>query len=200
MENEFLDKVKDNAAVRIWSEKTQLEKGDSLAERRAFIPSPRPLLEPYIHCFTFGKVDLVPTVEEYVAVLHCSKEEDIEWRAPLLVPDKILYRCGSFDWVPLLGIWGAMGILLWGDNYKKRVKEISNAWNQTRRMKRLAVGSMTTLEYNRWLSKRINDNIPRPSLKGVRPMEEYLQVIPSKLENIKQGFEQRNLELEKRIE
>ncbi|MBA0787319.1 hypothetical protein Gotri_025891 [Gossypium trilobum] len=22
---------------------------------------------------------------------------------------KILYRCGNFDWVPLLGIWGAVG-------------------------------------------------------------------------------------------
>ncbi|KAG8490461.1 hypothetical protein CXB51_016123 [Gossypium anomalum] len=30
MENRFLDKVEDNTAVRIWSEKTQLEKGDSL--------------------------------------------------------------------------------------------------------------------------------------------------------------------------
>ncbi|MFQ6626377.1 hypothetical protein Gotur_006198 [Gossypium turneri] len=32
MENEFLDKVEDNAVVRIWSEKTQLERGDSLAK------------------------------------------------------------------------------------------------------------------------------------------------------------------------
>ncbi|MFQ6624010.1 hypothetical protein Gotur_004183 [Gossypium turneri] len=23
--------------------------------------------------------------------------------------DEILYRCGTFDWVPLLGIWGAFG-------------------------------------------------------------------------------------------
>ncbi|MBA0753451.1 hypothetical protein Gogos_020619 [Gossypium gossypioides] len=30
MENRFIDKVKDNAAVRIWSEKTQKEKGDNL--------------------------------------------------------------------------------------------------------------------------------------------------------------------------
>ncbi|KAK5775307.1 hypothetical protein PVK06_043180 [Gossypium arboreum] len=30
MENGFLDKVEDNAAVRIWSEKMLLEKGDSL--------------------------------------------------------------------------------------------------------------------------------------------------------------------------
>ncbi|MBA0815754.1 hypothetical protein Gohar_000497 [Gossypium harknessii] len=32
MEKRFLDKVKDNATVRIWSEKTQQEKGDSMAE------------------------------------------------------------------------------------------------------------------------------------------------------------------------
>ncbi|MBA0673209.1 hypothetical protein Goklo_025051 [Gossypium klotzschianum] len=32
MENEFLDKIEDNAAIRIWSEKAQLEKGDSLME------------------------------------------------------------------------------------------------------------------------------------------------------------------------
>ncbi|MBA0671114.1 hypothetical protein Goklo_028995 [Gossypium klotzschianum] len=91
-------------------------------------------------------------------------------RAPWLVPDEILYRCGSFDWVPLLGIWGAVGyapLLVLrqynsrqfvlatqglahcefsyrGDNYKRRVKEISQAWNQVHRMKRLTVGPMTT--------------------------------------------------------
>ncbi|MBA0575219.1 hypothetical protein Golob_024637 [Gossypium lobatum] len=32
MEKRFLDKVEDNAAIRIWSEKTQQEKGNSLAE------------------------------------------------------------------------------------------------------------------------------------------------------------------------
>ncbi|MFQ6659185.1 hypothetical protein Gotur_028177 [Gossypium turneri] len=26
----------------------------------------------------------------------------------ILLPDEILYRCGDFDWVPLLGIWGAV--------------------------------------------------------------------------------------------
>ncbi|MBA0880645.1 hypothetical protein Goshw_024054, partial [Gossypium schwendimanii] len=28
---------------------------------------------PAYGCFTFGKVDLVPTVEEYIALLRCSK-------------------------------------------------------------------------------------------------------------------------------
>ncbi|MBA0618083.1 hypothetical protein Godav_027476 [Gossypium davidsonii] len=32
MEREFLGKVEDNAAVRIWSKKEQQEKGDSLAK------------------------------------------------------------------------------------------------------------------------------------------------------------------------
>ncbi|MBA0575193.1 hypothetical protein Golob_027625, partial [Gossypium lobatum] len=53
----------DNAAVRIWSEKTRLEKGDSLTEGY--------ISEFY---FTFGKVDLVPTVEEYTTLLHSPKE------------------------------------------------------------------------------------------------------------------------------
>ncbi|MBA0880991.1 hypothetical protein Goshw_011944 [Gossypium schwendimanii] len=32
MENDFFDKIEDNAVVRICSEKTQLEKGDSLTK------------------------------------------------------------------------------------------------------------------------------------------------------------------------
>ncbi|MBA0671189.1 hypothetical protein Goklo_024005, partial [Gossypium klotzschianum] len=67
-------------------------------------------------------------------------------------------------------------------------------------MKRLTAGSMTTPEYGEWRNKRINDNISGLNLEGVRPMKEYLQVIPSELEIIKQDFEKRNLELEKKIE
>ncbi|MBA0772165.1 hypothetical protein Gotri_007584, partial [Gossypium trilobum] len=109
MEKGFLDKVEDNAAVRTWSETTQHEKGDSLAEgyvsklwdfTRISVTqnSLQELKEiwdlPYLldmkvdkhlfralaqfwnptySCFTFEKVDLVPTVEEYMALLRCSK-------------------------------------------------------------------------------------------------------------------------------
>ncbi|KAK5825694.1 hypothetical protein PVK06_020552 [Gossypium arboreum] len=102
--------------------------------------------------------------------------EDVEWRALWMTPDEILYRYGDFDWVPLLGIWEAIGyapLLVLrkyrsrqfipvtqglaqcefsykGDNYKKRVREISNAWNQTLRMKGLAAGPMMTPEYDWW--------------------------------------------------
>ncbi|MFQ6654398.1 hypothetical protein Gotur_025405 [Gossypium turneri] len=325
MANEFLDKVEDNAIVRIWSEKVQLEKGDSLAKdyvselwdytrisvtqnslqelneiwdqwndetKQLFysIYGDLPYLlnikvderlfrvlaqywNPAYSYFTFGNVVLVPTVEEYTALLHCPRlqvdkayskaayvpafwkklksitgiseqwitarikqkgeckcipwrnlrdlilahpdgekkvdvfalsiyglvifpralahvdeavsdlfdqlgkgvtpvpailtetfrslnvcrragegrfiEDDVEWIAPWLIHDGILYPCESFDWVPLLGIWGAVGYA---------------------------------------------------PLLSVRPMEEYLQVIPSELEIIKQDFKKRNLELEKKIE
>ncbi|MBA0787127.1 hypothetical protein Gotri_025061, partial [Gossypium trilobum] len=40
-----------------------------------------------------------------MAILQNIQEEDIEWRAPWMLLDKILYRCGNFDWVSLLRIW-----------------------------------------------------------------------------------------------
>ncbi|KAL1086162.1 hypothetical protein V6Z11_D08G098600 [Gossypium hirsutum] len=125
MEKGFLDKVEDNATVRTWSETTQQEKGDSLADgyisklwdftrisvaqnnlqelkenwdqwnnevRQSFYDNygDLPYLldveidkhlfralaqfwNPTYSCFTFGNVDLVPTIEEYVALLRCSK-------------------------------------------------------------------------------------------------------------------------------
>ncbi|MBA0607259.1 hypothetical protein Godav_019591 [Gossypium davidsonii] len=96
MENEFLDKVEDNVVVRIWSEKMQLQKGDSLAKgyvselwdytrisvtqnslqelkRYGIGGALAQYWNPAYSCFTFGKVDLVPTVEEYTALLRCPR-------------------------------------------------------------------------------------------------------------------------------
>ncbi|MBA0820747.1 hypothetical protein Gohar_028374 [Gossypium harknessii] len=67
-------------------------------------------------------------------------------------------------------------------------------------MKRFAVGLMVTPEYNEWWSKRVNDNIPRLKEEDVRPIKEYLQVVPFKIEIIKKEFEKRNLELGRKIE
>ncbi|KAG8480330.1 hypothetical protein CXB51_024700 [Gossypium anomalum] len=262
---------------------------------------------PSYSCFTFGEVDLVPTVEEYTALLHCPRFQsdriysraacvpafwkklmtitgmseqwittrikekgeckalgyvdetttdlfhrlgkrvtfvpailaetfrflgacrkagkDVEWRAPWMIPGEILYRCGSFDGVPLLGIWGAIGyapllvlrqhglrqfvpathglaqseFVYRGADYKKKVSEISSAWNKTYRLKGIAISPATIPEYVEWRGRRINDNIPKPSMEGARPIEEYLRVMPLELEIMKQEFERRNLELEKRI-
>ncbi|MFQ6655850.1 hypothetical protein Gotur_026223 [Gossypium turneri] len=77
---------------------------------------------------------------------------------------------------------------------------MSNTWNQIRQIKRLAVGPMTTPEYNELWIRRINDNILELSHGNSQSLEEHLRVVPSELEIIKQDFEKRNVELEKRIE
>ncbi|MBA0681904.1 hypothetical protein Goari_023674, partial [Gossypium aridum] len=60
--------------------------------------------------------------EKWMAILQNLRDEDVEWRAPSLIPDGILYQCGDFDWVPLLGIWGAVGyaLLLVSRQYRSR--------------------------------------------------------------------------------
>ncbi|MBA0576823.1 hypothetical protein Golob_024351, partial [Gossypium lobatum] len=116
--------------------------------------------------------------EKWMTILQNLQEEDIEWRAPWMLLDEILFRCGDFDWVPLLRIWGAIGyaplLVLRHDGYKKKIQEMSTAWNQTRRMKRLAVGLTTTSEYIEWWGRRINDNIPRPSQGDSQPTGKHL--------------------------
>ncbi|KAL1063385.1 hypothetical protein V6Z11_D13G139300 [Gossypium hirsutum] len=47
--------------------------------------------------------------EKWMSIFQNLQEEDIEWRALWLFPNEVLYRCGDFDWVPLLGIWGVVG-------------------------------------------------------------------------------------------
>ncbi|MBA0803771.1 hypothetical protein Gohar_013947, partial [Gossypium harknessii] len=48
------------------------------------------------------------SVEKWMAILQSLQDEDIEWRAPWMISDEILYRCEYFDSVPLFGIWRAI--------------------------------------------------------------------------------------------
>ncbi|MBA0672061.1 hypothetical protein Goklo_029498 [Gossypium klotzschianum] len=66
--------------------------------------------------------------------------------APLLV----LRQYRSRQFVPATQGLAKCEFSYRGDDYKRRVREIVSAWNQTHRMKGLAVGLMTTLEYNEW--------------------------------------------------
>ncbi|MFQ6636976.1 hypothetical protein Gotur_014067 [Gossypium turneri] len=61
-------------------------------------------------CRRTGEGSFIGCAQLLLAWFHSNfwKVEDVEWRAPLMIPDEILYRCGDFDWVPLLGIWGAI--------------------------------------------------------------------------------------------
>ncbi|KAK5785659.1 hypothetical protein PVK06_040262 [Gossypium arboreum] len=106
MEKGLLDRVEDNADVRVWSERTQQEKGDSLTEGyeselwdftctsvtqnnlqelrdiwnswnskvdKYLFRALTQFWNPAYSYFTFRGVDLVPTVEEYMALLNCPK-------------------------------------------------------------------------------------------------------------------------------
>ncbi|MBA0567889.1 hypothetical protein Golob_005423, partial [Gossypium lobatum] len=114
--------------------------------------------------------------KKWMVILQSLQEEDVERRAPWMIFDEILYRCGDFNWVLLFGIWRAIGyapVLVLrqyrlrqfipiiqglaqcefaykGDNYKKKVCEISNAENQTHNMKRFTTNPMMTPEYDWW--------------------------------------------------
>ncbi|MFQ6651868.1 hypothetical protein Gotur_024023 [Gossypium turneri] len=53
----------------------------------------------------FDRLDKwVTPVSTILAETFSRHEDDVEWKAPWMVPDEILYRCEDFDWVPLLGI------------------------------------------------------------------------------------------------
>ncbi|MBA0673527.1 hypothetical protein Goklo_024391 [Gossypium klotzschianum] len=82
-------------------------------------------------------------------ILQNPQEKDAEWRAPWLISDRIL-QYGSRQFVAATHGLVQCEFSYRGDNYKKKVKEISQTWNQARRMKRLSVGSMTTPEYGEW--------------------------------------------------
>ncbi|MBA0655921.1 hypothetical protein Goklo_008341 [Gossypium klotzschianum] len=198
MEKRFLDKVEDNAAVRIWSEKTQQEKDDETKQLfypdygdlhylldvkvdKHFFQAFTQYWNPAYSCFTFGKqmhplenfVDLIlayPDTKKRVNIfalsiyglviflkalghindaisdlfdwldkrvtlvlailaetfrylsacrragegrfIECAllllawfhshfwkslQDEDVELRAPWMIPVEILYRCGDFD-------------------------------------------------------------------------------------------------------
>ncbi|MBA0881280.1 hypothetical protein Goshw_012119 [Gossypium schwendimanii] len=71
---------------------------------------------------------------------------------------------------------------------------------KTQRMKRLVVGPMMTPEYIGWWGRSINDNVPGPSQGDSQQTGKRLRVIPFELEIIRQYFERRNSELEKKIE
>ncbi|KAL1174703.1 hypothetical protein V6Z11_A04G033200 [Gossypium hirsutum] len=159
-------------------------------------------------------------LKELVATPRRDDVTEENWmtflQTPWMVHDEILYRCGDFDWVPLLGVWGAVGyapllalrqyrskqftpptyglaqceFVFTGNNYKKK----------TRRMKKFTANPMTTPEYDRWWNQRLNDNIPTSDQGNPQSIEEQLKVIPSELEIIRQDFERKSLELEKRIE
>ncbi|MBA0785322.1 hypothetical protein Gotri_026162 [Gossypium trilobum] len=142
-------------------------------------------------CFTFGGGDLVPTAEEYMALLHTKNKVDVFALS--------VYRLVVFP--KALGhIDEAVTNLF--DLLDKRVTPVPTILAETFRSlnERQRVGSITTLEYIEWWGRRINDNISGPSQGSGQPTRKHPQVVPSELEIIRQDSKRKNGELENKIE
>ncbi|MFQ6661101.1 hypothetical protein Gotur_029374 [Gossypium turneri] len=185
MEKGFPDKVEDNVAVRIWSEKIQQKKGDSLTEGYVLelwdftsistylFRALAQYWNPTYSCFTFEKVDLVPTVEECTTLIRCLRvqaDKAYSRAASILtilnkLMKKVSYRVFSENYSPLKKFVATPRLRQFisttqglaqcefaykGDNYKKKVREISNAWNRAHKMKGFVANPMTTPEYDWW--------------------------------------------------
>ncbi|KAG8499293.1 hypothetical protein CXB51_005791 [Gossypium anomalum] len=103
--------------------------------------------------------------KNWIALLQNLQSKDVEWRAP---------QFGLRQFVPVTHGLAQSEFVYRGADYKKKVGEISSAWNKTCRLKRIAISPATTPEYIEWRGRRVNDNIPKPNVEGARPVEEYL--------------------------
>ncbi|MFQ6641754.1 hypothetical protein Gotur_016764 [Gossypium turneri] len=121
-------------------------------------------------------------MEEHITLLYClriqadktySRAANVSTFLKRLV-EKVSYRIFSDNYSPLKEfvttprsrqfIPATQGLAQYefvykGDNYKKKVREMSNAWNQTHKMKKFTINPMSTPEYDWWWGKRVNDNV-----------------------------------------
>ncbi|MBA0787694.1 hypothetical protein Gotri_025829 [Gossypium trilobum] len=215
MEKGFLDKVENNVAVRIWSEKIQQKKGDSLTE--GYVSE--------LWDFTSISVDLVPTVEECTTL----------FRWPRIQADKAYSRAANILTIlnKLMSItgmseqWVAARIKQKGD--RKCVEKVSYrvfSENYSPLKEFVATPRRDNISKEKWMEilQSLQDKDYRlrqfilttqglaqcefaykgdnykKKLRNTRPIEEHLQVIPSELEIVKQDFEKRSSELGKKIE
>ncbi|KAG8480414.1 hypothetical protein CXB51_025108 [Gossypium anomalum] len=108
--------------------------------------------------------------ENWIALLQNLQSKDVEWRAPWMIPGEH----GLRQFVPATHGLAQSEFVYKGSNYKRKVSEVSSAWNKTYRLKEVAISPATTPKYVEWRGRRINNNIPKPNIEGARPMEEYL--------------------------
>ncbi|KAL4279058.1 hypothetical protein GQ457_03G013750 [Hibiscus cannabinus] len=119
-------------------------------------------------------------------------------------PENIIYKCEGFDWVPLLGIWGASGYapILVSRQYRSRQRTVSlimHAWGHIYRMEPFDEKPRIVPEYRLWRNRRHGDSVPVTNLECNVPIEENLQLNPSEMKMAKQDFEIKYFEMERQI-
>ncbi|MBA0682537.1 hypothetical protein Goari_024247, partial [Gossypium aridum] len=81
-----------------------------------------------------------------------------------------MYRCGDFDWVPLLGIWGAVGYALLLVLRQYRLRQFIPT---TQGLTQYEFAYKGDNYKNK--GKRIIDNVSSSSKESTRPIKEHLQ-------------------------
>ncbi|KAE8691542.1 DNA-repair protein UVH3, putative isoform 1 [Hibiscus syriacus] len=143
------------------------------------------------------------------------QNNDIVWRAPWQIQREFFYKCGDYNWIMLLGLWGGIGyapLLVMRQyegrqfvpvtaglhssefafhikNYKRNIMEAVTAWKTTFCIRAKAAKEMLTPDYEEWRSVRKNENIPLPDQNEDISMEDRIKVVPSEIEILRAEFE-----------
>ncbi|XP_038993203.1 uncharacterized protein LOC120116884 [Hibiscus syriacus] len=160
------------------------------------------------------------TKDMWIDAFRNIRDKDIVWRAPWQIQSELLYKCGDYNWVMLLGLWGGIGyvpllvlrqydgrqfvpvtaglhsseFVFHGNNYKKNILQAVRAWKRTFRTRAGAAKVMSTVGSSRTsaqLTKELNEEKHR-----VKSMKARNDRLLKSLEKGKQKVEE--LELVKR--
>ncbi|KAG8492600.1 hypothetical protein CXB51_010037 [Gossypium anomalum] len=154
------------------------------------------------------------TEQHWVSVFQNLRGEDITWRAPWIRPSVLLYKCGSQDWVPLLGLWGGIGyapllvqrqfssrqfipatgglvqseFAFMGEGYMKKVRDTARSWNEIHFMELALYADTLTQDYDIWRKQRVSSQ--QISSTNCTAQNPFLEEMPSELDIARQEFEQ----------
>ncbi|KAG8503089.1 hypothetical protein CXB51_000893 [Gossypium anomalum] len=157
--------------------------------------------------------------QHWVSVFHNLRTEEITWRAPWIRPSILLYKCGSKDWVPLLGLWGGVGyaplmvqrqfasrqfipatgglaqseFAFTGEGYKKRVRDIAKSWKEIHLMELALYADTNTQDYDIWRQRRVNSQQISPT--DYTFWNPFSKEISSELEIARHEFEREKAKL-----
>ncbi|KAG8504114.1 hypothetical protein CXB51_002425 [Gossypium anomalum] len=153
------------------------------------------------------------TEQHWVSVFQNLRAEDITWRAPWIRPSVLLYKCGSQDWVPLLGLWGGVGyapllvqrqfssrqfipatgglvqseFAFTGEGYMKKIRDSARSWNEIHFMELALYADTLTQDYDLWRKQRVSSQ--QISSTNRTAQNPFLEEMPSELEIARQEFE-----------
>ncbi|KAL4367586.1 hypothetical protein GQ457_05G010780 [Hibiscus cannabinus] len=161
-------------------------------------------------------------MSKWVDIFKDRRDEEIVWRVPWLGRTKILYKCGDYNYLMLLGVWSGIGCapLLVSRQYGSRqfvpvtadlnttefeflnefrtkVQIINDSWKHCYFMG-LAFDSqqMFTPDYDFWRQARVNDKLPLPSTGETKSLEEHLKVVPSEADILRNELKRAEDEIE----